>query len=174
VNNTNEEIRKIREALYGRIAADIRGTNMTYAEIARKHEISPSTVYLVARIWNGGLLRRRFQQRHIFARGKRPKVWVARYLEPVLDNGKVRSVPHSKVGGPCSEMSKMAARQTLQGWLRPLNDGLHAPIESASFQQFHDKREAGFASRLSGVNPRFLPKRRTTLGTPLLQGLQGG
>ena len=93
------------------------------------------------RIWNGGLLRRRFQTGHIFARGKRPRVWVGRYLEPILDNGKVRSVLRSKVIGPCAEISKSAARQTLQGWLRPMNEGLHTPVESASFQEFYGKWE---------------------------------
>ena len=93
------------------------------------------------RIWNGGLLRRRFQTGHIFARGKRPRVWVGRYLEPIIDNGKIRSVLRSKVIGPCAEMSKSAARQTLLGWLRPLNEGLHTPVESASFQEFFEKWE---------------------------------
>ncbi|MGA3167218.1 MAG: site-specific integrase [Terriglobia bacterium] len=93
------------------------------------------------RIWNGGLLRRRFQTGHIFARGKRPRVWVARYKEPVLDNGKVTTVLRSKVIGPCAGMSKSAARQTLQGWLRPLNEGLHTPVESVSFQEFYEKWE---------------------------------
>jgi len=34
-----------------------------------------------------------------------------------------------------------SARQTLQGWLRPLNEGLHTPVESASFQEFFEKWE---------------------------------
>lgn len=93
------------------------------------------------RIWNGGLLRRRFQTGHVFARGKRHRVWVGRYLEPVLDNGKIRTVLRSRIIGPCAEISKSAARTTLQGWLRPLNEGLHAPIESASFQEFYEKWE---------------------------------
>ena len=98
------------------------------------------------RIWNGGLLRRRFQTGHIFARGKKPRVWVGRYLEPILDNGKVRTVLRSKVIGPCSGMSKSAARQTLQGWLRPMNEGLHTPVESASFQELYDKWERDLLS----------------------------
>jgi len=85
------------------------------------------------RIWNGGLLRRRCQTGHIFARGKRHKIWVGRYLEAVLDNGKIRTVLRSRIISPCAGISKSAARTTLQGWLRPLNEGLHTPIESASF-----------------------------------------
>jgi integrase len=92
-------------------------------------------------VWNGGMMRRRFQTGHLFARGKRRKVWVGRYLEPVLDNGKVRSVLRSRIIGACAETSKSAARATLEGWLRPLNEGLHTPIESASFQEFYDKWE---------------------------------
>ena len=49
MNKTTEEIRRMRAALYERIAADIKGTTMTYAEIARKHEVSAAMVYLVAR-----------------------------------------------------------------------------------------------------------------------------
>ena len=86
-------------------------------------------------------MRRRFQTGHVFARGKRPRVWVARYLEPVLDNGKVRSVLRSKVIGACTEISKSAARKILQGWLRPLNEGLHTLVESTSFQEFFEKWE---------------------------------
>jgi integrase len=93
------------------------------------------------RIWNGGLLRRRFQKGHLFSRGKRQKVWVGRYLEPILDNGKIRTVLRSKVIGPCKDMSKSAARTTLQGWLRPLNEGVHIPIETAGFQEFYGKWE---------------------------------
>jgi transposase-like protein len=52
VNKTLEDIRKMRAALYERIAADIKGTSMTYAEIARKHEVSTAMVYLVARTHN--------------------------------------------------------------------------------------------------------------------------
>lgn len=62
-------------------------------------------------------------------------------MEPILDNGKIRSVLRSKVVGPCSEMSKSAARQILQGWLRPMNEGLYTAVESASFQDFYDKWE---------------------------------
>ena len=52
MNKTTEEIRKIRAALYERIAADIKGTPMTYAQIAKKHEVSTAMVYLVARTHN--------------------------------------------------------------------------------------------------------------------------
>jgi hypothetical protein len=52
MNKTTEEIRRIRAALYERIAADIKGTPLTYAEIARQHEVSTAMVYLVARTHN--------------------------------------------------------------------------------------------------------------------------
>lgn len=86
-------------------------------------------------------MRRRFQMGHVFSRGKRPRVWVARYMEPVLDNGKARTTLRSRVIGPCSEMSKSAARNVLVRWLKPMNEGLHTPTESTSFQEFYDKWE---------------------------------
>lgn len=49
MNETTEQIRKIREELYDRIEADIRGTGLTYARLAKKHGVSPGTVYQVAR-----------------------------------------------------------------------------------------------------------------------------
>ena len=52
MNKTTEEIRRIRAALYERIAADVRQTRLTYREIAAKHEVSTGTVYLVARTHN--------------------------------------------------------------------------------------------------------------------------
>lgn len=87
-------------------------------------------------------MRRRFQTGHIFARGKRRKVWVGRYLEPILDNGKVKTVLRSRVLGPCAELSKSAARTILEDLLRPLNEGHHTPTETASFQEFYAKWES--------------------------------
>ena len=107
------------------------------------------------RIWNGGLLRRRFQPGHIFARGKRPRVWLAGYLGPILDNGKVRSVLRSKVVGPCSEISKSAARKTLQAWLRPLNEGLHTSVESTGFQELFEKWERDLLPTYRGSTRQF-------------------
>lgn len=52
MNKATEEIRKIRAALYEQIAADIKGTRLTYAEIAKKHQVSAGMVYLVARTHN--------------------------------------------------------------------------------------------------------------------------
>jgi hypothetical protein len=62
-------------------------------------------------------MRRKFQTGHVFARGKRRKVWAGRHWQPTLENGKVKTVLRSRVIGPCSEMSKSAARTVLEGWL---------------------------------------------------------
>jgi integrase len=66
-------------------------------------------------------------------------VWVGRYVEPTLDNGTLRTVLRARIIGPCAEISKSAAQATLQEWLRPLNAGVHTPLEAADFQTFHDK-----------------------------------
>lgn len=52
MNKTTQEIRKLRAAMYERIATDIKRTPMTYLEIAKKHEVSTGMVYLVARLYN--------------------------------------------------------------------------------------------------------------------------
>jgi len=86
-------------------------------------------------------MRRRFQTGHIFQRGKRRKVWVARYVEPRLEEGKLKHTLRSRVIGPAAEMTKSAARTVLEGWLRPLNEGQFVPMEVASFDQFYEKWE---------------------------------
>lgn len=85
---------------------------------------------------------RRYQTGHLFARGKRRKVWVARFVEPVLDNGKIKRVLRAKVLGPCDKMTKSAAHLALEAILRPLNAGAHSPIEKpVGFQEFYEKWE---------------------------------
>lgn len=96
---------------------------------------------LRAHEWNGGTMRRRFQTGHILARGKRRRVWVGRYLEPILIDGKVKSVLRSRVLGACVEMSKSVARRELQDILKPLNEGQYNPVESISFNDFYAKWE---------------------------------
>lgn len=86
-------------------------------------------------------MRRRFQTGHVFQRGKRPRMWVARYSEPILEGGKLRSVLRSRVLGPSDEMTKSQARRALQELLRPLNEGVYQPVESAGFAEFFTKWE---------------------------------
>ena len=62
MNKATEEIRRIRAALYEQIATDIKGTPMTYAAIAKKHQVSTAMVYLVARTHN---CRRTFANREV-------------------------------------------------------------------------------------------------------------
>jgi hypothetical protein len=99
-------------------------------------------------------MRKRYQTGHVFARGKRRRVWVARYLEPVLQDGRVKSVLRSRVLGSCKDMSKSEARTLMErNWLRPINEGLCMPVESAaSFQDFYDKWARTFC--LLTANPR--------------------
>jgi hypothetical protein len=91
------------------------------------------------RIWIGGKIRGRYQTGHVFPRGERRKVWVARYLKPVLENGKVRKVLRSRIIGACKNMSKSDARTILGGWLRSLNEGTFTPLETTTFQEFYEK-----------------------------------
>jgi len=47
------EVRKLREEFHRRIVEDIKTRlDLTYAEIARKHEVSPDLVFNLARLNN--------------------------------------------------------------------------------------------------------------------------
>jgi hypothetical protein len=83
-----------------------------------------------------------YQAGHFFARGKRSKIWVSGYVEPVLENGKERSALRLCAIGSCNEMNKSEARTILQGWLVPFNEGTFAAVEAAGFREFCRKREA--------------------------------
>jgi integrase len=96
---------------------------------------------IALRVWNGGNMRRRFQALHVSGRGSRRKVWVVRHLEPILVYGQLKSTLRSRVLGACSEMSKSEARTVLQTIPRPLNDGVHTPLESVVFSDFFTKWE---------------------------------
>jgi hypothetical protein len=84
----------------------------------------------------------RYQAGHFFTRGKRRKIWVAGCVEPVLENGKERSVLRSSAIGSCKEMTKSEARTVLQGLLPPFNEGTFAAVEAAAFREYRGKREA--------------------------------
>ena len=86
-------------------------------------------------------MRRGFQTGHLLARGKRRRVGVGRYLEPILIDAKIKPVLGSRVLGNCANHSKRDARKALREVLRPLNEGIYDPVESASFNDFCNKWE---------------------------------
>jgi integrase len=85
------------------------------------------------------MARRRFQQGSLKLRkGKRRgKVWVARWLEDVIENGRTRRIHRSEVLGTCAEYpTAKLARRELQARLSAVNDPSYRARPTAKFAEF--------------------------------------
>ena len=81
----------------------------------------------------------RFQEGHVFLRrGKRRKVWAARWREDVIaPDGTVKRILRFAVLGTASEIKgKKEARDLLQAKLRPINQGRQRPQSTMTLEQF--------------------------------------
>jgi integrase len=86
--------------------------------------------------------RRRFQTGCLYRRGKRRKVWVARWREDVLlDEGKVGRLHRTVVLGSVADLpTRKEARVRLDEYLRPVNQGTSRPEASMAFGTFADSQ----------------------------------
>ena len=103
---------------------------------------------LVADIGKGGranlrterrkMARSQYQNGCLFVRGKRRKVWVARWREHViLADGSTDRVMRSVVLGPVSEIAgRREARRLLDAHLSPINQGQYRPEATMLFSKF--------------------------------------
>ena len=84
------------------------------------------------------MARRQFQTGCLFKRGKRRKVWVARWREDMLrKDGSVHRIYRSVVLGPVADLStRAAAKLRLEEFLRPVNLGLARREASMAFGTF--------------------------------------
>lgn len=84
------------------------------------------------------MARRRYQAGCLFKRGKRNKVWVARWREDViLADGSRGSIHRSVVLGPVGEIPTRKLAQTLlEERLRPLNQGAQRPQSTMRLREF--------------------------------------
>ena len=83
------------------------------------------------------MARRRHQIGCLFVRGKRPKVWVARWRERVLTSkGSMSTILRSEVLGTVSDLSKRQAQNLLEDRLRPVNRGRAVPRSNISLRRF--------------------------------------
>src|SRR5215831_15592908 len=92
-----------------------------------------------ARIGKEFAIRTRFQEGHVFLRrGKRRKVWAARWREDVLaPDGTVKRILRFAVLGTTTEIKgKKEARDLLQAKLRPINQGRQRPQSTMTTEQF--------------------------------------
>lgn len=84
------------------------------------------------------MARGRFQSGCLFKRGKRRKVWVARWREDMLrEDGSVGRMLRSVVLGSVADLPTRADAQTrLEEQLRPLNQGTARPEATMAFGTF--------------------------------------
>jgi integrase len=100
-----------------------------------------SEAELAERVREGALMIRKakyrtFQRGTLLKRGKRRKVWVARWREDGIGpNGRVR-IRRSEVIGVVSEMSKSEAEQALVLRLVNINSGTYQPKVDRTFRDF--------------------------------------
>ena len=84
------------------------------------------------------MARRRFQSGCLFKRGKRRKVWVARWREDVLlESGRVGRILRSVVLGAVADMpTRSEAQRRLEEQLRPVNQGTTRPEAAMTLGTF--------------------------------------
>src|SRR5260370_34025801 len=84
------------------------------------------------------MARSQYQNGCLFVRGKRRKVWVARWREDViLADGSASRVMRSVVLGPETEIAgRREARKLLDAHLNPVNQGQYRPEGTMLFSQF--------------------------------------
>ena len=87
---------------------------------------------------NSPVIRRRYQNGSLVVRGKRKKVWVARWRESVLAaDGTLGSIRRSEVIGTLADFpTQRAARALLESRLHDLNHALQKPQSSILFRDF--------------------------------------
>jgi len=78
----------------------------------------------------------------LFIRGKKRKVWVARWREDVIQpDGTLGRVLRSEVLGSVSEIpTRREARQILQSRIAPINEGRHRPQSTITFNAFVEQQ----------------------------------
>lgn len=86
------------------------------------------------------MARRRYQSGELFLRGKRQKVWVLRWREDILEEGRLRRVKRSRVIGTKQDYpTERLARRAAEGELSVVNSLSYRATPAATFLQFSDK-----------------------------------
>jgi integrase len=84
------------------------------------------------------MIRRRYQTGSLVVRGKRKKVWVARWRETVLAaDGTLKSIRRSEIIGTLAEFpTRRQAQALLESRLYNVNHALQKPLSSMPFREF--------------------------------------
>jgi len=110
----------------GSMPLDIKATLIADSEQAKRA------------IEGGTMVRRRFQRGSLFKRGKREKVWVARWWEDVINaDGTMGRMRRSLVIGTVAELTtRRLAMRALSERLRSLNGGSQRPQAMRTLKEF--------------------------------------
>jgi len=103
------------------------------------------------------MARPRYQDGSLFVRGKRSKVWVARWREDViLDNGTLVRTQRSVVLGLVAELSRREARSLLQKRVSEINQGRHRVRPVTTLDRFaREQWQAGALLALKASSARY-------------------
>lgn len=83
------------------------------------------------------MARPRYQDGSLFIRGKRTKVWVARWREDVIGvDGTLHRTQRTVVLGPVADLSRREARSLLQKRVSEINQGRHRARPMMTFEKF--------------------------------------
>ncbi len=87
------------------------------------------------------MARRRFQHGSLFRRGRRNKVWVARWWEEIINpDGSIGRTRRAEVLGTVAELpSRSRAMEILSKRLNPINSGTQRPQSTRSYSDFITK-----------------------------------
>jgi integrase len=91
----------------------------------------------------GSLARRRYQKGRVFLRGKKNPVWVGRWREDVIEDGRIHRIERSEVLGPKSAFpTKRLALRELEKRLSVVNDPRYRARPTATFADFASRWES--------------------------------
>ena len=83
------------------------------------------------------MARPRYQDGSLFIRGKRTKVWAARWREDVIrEDGTLHRTQRTVVLGPITDLSRREARSLLQKRVSEINQGRHRARPMMTFEKF--------------------------------------
>ncbi len=89
------------------------------------------------------MARRRFQKGRVFLRGSKNPVWVGRWREDVIEDGRIRRIERSEVLGSKSDYpTKRLALRELEKRLAVVNDPRYRARPTATFAEFASRWES--------------------------------
>ena len=95
-------------------------------------------------------MRKRYQTGHIFSGGRRRKVRIVRYLEPVLENGKVRMVLRA-AGSSGLEVHRQERRTHDTRWLGLVYAGPYETLKRQEVEELGNLIFPGFSQLATSI-----------------------